>query len=927
MKTGKVPAIAVLLLSFLILPDSAHKANAFKNDYDTSDIAATNLTTSNATTSTATQYLFDVPFGTVCLNGTFPITITTASGSVTGTLETSISPKGAVSGQLLLGSETFGVTGKHTATTKAVVLSLSAANGKDKIKLIGTLQGTEFAGTTKGSGSVAPGKGTFILDVSSASSLVADVNVNLVTSSNGALSGTGTVTVCGSQTAVTATGKSGATFTLSIKGGSFRWSGKGSNGSDGNLTVAWSGAGFGCTINGTNLPIVQVVETTQSQIPAAEGGTVSLPSGTSITIQPGALTEDQTVTLTLVSALPTQPPGKLIVGAGPALIISTEPVSGAHAAKNVSHRVSEQLSEQAPDSTQLILNTGTYSITGAAQSVAMTDVVDLSGGDNFIGIPAQLNNNVATASLPAALFENSKAVRFSLAKLRPAVELQPLPTPGATIWNTSASNWVDGTPDFDCSKKTLVVVHGMASQVQEAFPGDTVQKIMAAGGYQQVVGFNYNWTQGITNSGQQLAAFLGSLKTACPDIQVDIEAHSEGVPVALSAACQTTNMPIGHIVMLGGPIMGTPAASLGASLQLQLMGASGALLSIPITANALTTTLLNVPNTYVPPVPTLDEIVSGQFAADLLPDSDALVQTRACVCAKMADTTSNLASTKLIAMAGTDYKSCFGMGVLGTLISPLFGSDSFDGIVGESSARAEGACFDDSRITKESYPICHTALESNMDVINEVGKLVGGVGLYATLTAGTAGTGSGTVTATPSGPTYIIGTVVTLTATPGTGSTFTGWSGAATGAGKSIKIKMDGNKSVTATFTTTPVSGLPAGFPTDLPTGTYVMTSSADVSSFQCCSGSPPQCATFPGYSTPLTTVGTFPMTNLKTFAKVVVQAFNSAVAASVSPGCSQSVSYSPFTDDAFTVTYTATCSSEGCTDGITTFTFTLQKQ
>jgi hypothetical protein len=123
------------------------------------------------------------------------------------------------------------------------------------------------------------------------------------------------------------------------------------------------------------------------------------------------------------------------------------------------------------------------------------------------------------------------------------------------------------------------------------------------------------------------------------------------------------------------------------------------------------------------------------------------------------------------------------------------------------------------------------------------------------------------------------------------------------------------------------VSGLPTGFPTNLPKGNYVMTYSANIDAITCCSGSPEHCTTTPGYSVPLTPLGTVPLTNLKTFAKVLETAFNAAMAAAVTPGCSQNVSYSPFTDNTFTVTYTLNCTSEGCTGGTTTFNFTLQKQ
>jgi predicted outer membrane repeat protein len=60
--------------------------------------------------------------------------------------------------------------------------------------------------------------------------------------------------------------------------------------------------------------------------------------------------------------------------------------------------------------------------------------------------------------------------------------------------------------------------------------------------------------------------------------------------------------------------------------------------------------------------------------------------------------------------------------------------------------------------------------------------------------------GDGIITSTPSGPTFVYGTVVTLSATPGTGSAFTGWSGDLIGATNPITLTMDADKSITGTF-------------------------------------------------------------------------------------------------------------------------------
>lgn len=76
----------------------------------------------------------------------------------------------------------------------------------------------------------------------------------------------------------------------------------------------------------------------------------------------------------------------------------------------------------------------------------------------------------------------------------------------------------------------------------------------------------------------------------------------------------------------------------------------------------------------------------------------------------------------------------------------------------------------------------------------------GAVDPVKTYTLTTSTTGTGTVVLNPAGGTYDEGTEVTVTATPGSGFTFTGWSGALSGTTNPAKITMNSNKSVTANF-------------------------------------------------------------------------------------------------------------------------------
>ena len=132
------------------------------------------------------------------------------------------------------------------------------------------------------------------------------------------------------------------------------------------------------------------------------------------------------------------------------------------------------------------------------------------------------------------------------------------------------------------------------------------------------------------------------------------------------------------------------------------------------------------------------------------------------------------------------------------------------------------------------------------------------------LTVTEAGTGTGTVTSTPSGivcpstcsANYNSGTPVTLTAAPSSGSTFAGWGGACSGTA-SCQVTMSAAKSVTATFNTTPVqfaltvaeAGTGSGSVTSAPAGI----SCPSVCSANYNSGTPVSLTATPALVTPST--------------------------------------------------------------------------
>lgn len=169
-----------------------------------------------------------------------------------------------------------------------------------------------------------------------------------------------------------------------------------------------------------------------------------------------------------------------------------------------------------------------------------------------------------TAELPATLLDGATGVTLALGTDNVTVAMA---SPGPRYW--TGKEWSKtGTIRFN--QKTVVLIHGIFSSVESAFPtpspGSTEtpcpQRIADAGKFQQVLGFDYKWNEPPYYGGDRFADFLKKIGDARVK-SVTIEAHSYGTLVSLAALpLAGPKLAFDNVVLLGGPLplRGTPLA-------------------------------------------------------------------------------------------------------------------------------------------------------------------------------------------------------------------------------------------------------------------------------------------------------------------------------------------------------------------------------
>lgn len=196
-------------------------------------------------------------------------------------------------------------------------------------------------------------------------------------------------------------------------------------------------------------------------------------------------------------------------------------------------------------------------------------IANYGGGEQAtLVVPSRLDlaRHRVIAELPASLVGGivSLTVALGVDNVKRSIE-----SPGARYWDSKEKKW-STTGTIRPNEKTLVLIHGIFSSVESAFPSPSPrstetpcpQRIADAGGFTQVLGFDYEWNEPPYYGADRFARFLKQVADAGVT-SATIEAHSYGSVVTLAALpLIDKKLTINNVVTLGGPLplRGTPLA-------------------------------------------------------------------------------------------------------------------------------------------------------------------------------------------------------------------------------------------------------------------------------------------------------------------------------------------------------------------------------
>lgn len=297
---------------------------------------------------------------------------------------------------------------------------------------------------------------------------------------------------------------------------------------------------------------------TMVQVPvdAEGGGTAASGLGHEVVFPADVLTQDTTVTLTVLGQPPFQPVDPDFEAVGPYLHVD---LGTAAASGNVQFAIPYPADDAPNAYVQVDVGDGIY--------LPLPSNYDANAGV----LRASFNPSSLAAVVPARTVGRFAFDSFVVGAgdsddydNRPVHQNWP-------SWN--AYQFVDGTFQLVYNQgnavtsfqalgtRPVVLVHGLGSSIRGGRFDDLASTLMAKGGFTSVLAFEYDTLNSAATSGGMLKQFYGVLHTAAPNVSWHHLSHSMGCLVSRQAFEQGGQLPYTNgnsAVLVAGPHAGSP---------------------------------------------------------------------------------------------------------------------------------------------------------------------------------------------------------------------------------------------------------------------------------------------------------------------------------------------------------------------------------
>jgi pimeloyl-ACP methyl ester carboxylesterase len=319
-------------------------------------------------------------------------------------------------------------------------------------------------------------------------------------------------------------------------------------------------------IAGALVPIPPgAVESNSEQIDSTLGGDVGLTNGARITIPAGALPSSGVVQ---ISTLPTPAPAASVAQIEPVtmdvrITFGVPQNLPSDAAARRDHAAPpQQLTLQLPSSFASTMRAALKrhhvrrghddSVTPFAWNIIQ--ICNVEGCSQVAADSILDGDNITLKLINSFFIGGGNPITSIEAFIGVNAKAYSIISPGLRYWDPSVHQWTSNAPP--AATHPILLLHGIFSSVEDSFGPHVVEQLMANGGYDVVLGYDYNWSCQVDDQWPDVAYAVGNLQYE----HLDILAHSMGTLMAIRSVPNLGVLDIQNMILVQGPLQGVLTA-------------------------------------------------------------------------------------------------------------------------------------------------------------------------------------------------------------------------------------------------------------------------------------------------------------------------------------------------------------------------------